>query len=86
MIPETLQQVSAGPTNPSVFSSACDDGRLLIYDPRDSTADKCQPYQSMCVFQEGSFQMIPEILQQVSAGPTNPSVFSSAHDERLHSR
>ena len=51
MIPETLQQVSAGPTNPSVFASACDDGRLLIYDPRDSTADKCQPYQSMCVFQ-----------------------------------
>ena len=51
MIPETLQQISAGPTNPSVFSSACDDGRLLIYDPRDSTADKCQPYQSMCVFQ-----------------------------------
>ena len=46
MIPETLQQISAGPTNPSVFSSACDDGRLLIYDPRDSTADKCQPYQS----------------------------------------
>ena len=41
MIPETPQQVSAGPTNPSVFSSACDDGRLLIYDPRVPTADKC---------------------------------------------
>ena len=46
MIPETLQQISAGPTNLNVFSSACDDGRLLIYDPRDSTADKCWPYQS----------------------------------------
>ena len=46
MIPETPQQVSAGPTNPSVFSSACDDGWLLIYDPRDSTAGKCWPYQS----------------------------------------
>ena len=46
IIPETPQQVSAGPTNPSVFSSACDDGRLLIYDIRDSTADKCWPYQS----------------------------------------
>ena len=46
MIPETPQQVSAGPTNPSVFASACDDGRFLIYDPRDSTADKCWPYQS----------------------------------------
>ena len=41
MIPETPQQVSAGPTNPSVFASACDDGRLLIYDTRDSTAGKC---------------------------------------------
>ena len=30
MIPETPQQVNAGPTNPSVFASACDDGRLLI--------------------------------------------------------
>ena len=40
MILETPQQISAGPTNPSVFSSACDDGRLLIHDPRDSTADK----------------------------------------------
>ena len=29
-IPETPQQVNAGPTNPSVFASACDDGRLLI--------------------------------------------------------
>ena len=28
MIPETPQQVNAGPTNPSVFAS--DDGRLLI--------------------------------------------------------
>ena len=46
MIPETPQQESAGPTNPSVFASARDDGRLLIYDPRDSTADKCWPYQS----------------------------------------
>ena len=46
MIPETPQQVSAGPTNPSVFSSACDDGRLLIYDPRYSTAGKGWPYQS----------------------------------------
>ena len=46
LIPETPQQVSAGPTNPSVFSSACDDGRLLIYDTRDSTAGKCWPYQS----------------------------------------
>ena len=49
MIPETPQQVSAGPTNPSVFSSACDDGRLLIYDTRDSTAGKCWPYHSQCV-------------------------------------
>ena len=46
MIPETPQRVSAGPTNPSVFASACDDGRLLIYNPRDSTAGKCWPYQS----------------------------------------
>ena len=46
MIPETLQHIGVSPTNPSVFSSACDDGRLLIYDPRDSTADKCWPYQS----------------------------------------
>ena len=46
MIPETPQQVSAGPTNSSVFSSACDDGRLLIYDTRDSTVGKCWPYQS----------------------------------------
>ena len=29
MIPETLQQISDGPTNPSVFSSACDEGRPL---------------------------------------------------------
>ena len=28
MIPETLQQISAGPTNPCVFSSACDDGSV----------------------------------------------------------
>ena len=49
MIPETPQQVSAGPTNPSVFSSPYDDGRLLIYDTRDSTADKCWPFQSLCV-------------------------------------
>ena len=41
MIPETPQQESACPINPSVFASAHDDGRLLIYDPRDSTADKC---------------------------------------------
>ena len=46
MIPETLQQISDGPTNPSVFSSACDEGRLLIYDTRGATADKCLPYQS----------------------------------------
>ena len=46
MIPETPQQVSVGPTNRSVFTSACDDERLLIYDIRDSTADKCWPYQS----------------------------------------
>ena len=46
MILETPQQVSACPINPSVFASARDDGRLLIYDPRDSTADKCWPYQS----------------------------------------
>ena len=46
MIPETLQQISVSLTNPCVFSSACDDGRLLIYDPRDSTAGKCLPYQS----------------------------------------
>ena len=46
MIPETPQQVSAGPTHPSVFASARDDGRFLIYDPRDSTAGKCLPYQS----------------------------------------
>ena len=46
MISWTLQQISAGPTNPSVFASACDDGRLLIYDTRDSTAGKCWPYQS----------------------------------------
>ena len=46
MIPESLQQISADPTNPSVFSGACDDGRLLIYDPRYSTAGKDWPYQS----------------------------------------
>ena len=44
MIPGTLQQISAGPTNPCVFSSASDDGRLHIYDTRDSTAGKCWPY------------------------------------------
>ena len=33
MIPETPQQVSAGPTNPSVFSSACDDGSSLYMIP-----------------------------------------------------
>ena len=49
MIPETLQQVSAGPTNPSVFASACDDGRLLLDDTRDSTAGKCWPNHSQCV-------------------------------------
>ena len=46
MISETPQQVSAGPTNPSVFASAYDDGRILLYDPRDSTAGKCLSYQS----------------------------------------
>ena len=46
VIPDTPQQVSAGPTNPGVFSGACDDGRLHIYDTRDSTAGKCWPYQS----------------------------------------
>ena len=46
MIPETPQQVNACPTNPSVFASARDDGRLLIYDTRDSIAGKCWPYQS----------------------------------------
>ena len=30
--------LSADPCNPSVFASACDDGRLLIFDIRDSTA------------------------------------------------
>ena len=45
-IPETPQQVSAGPPNPIVSASACDDGRLLIYETRDSTAGKCLPYQS----------------------------------------
>ena len=49
MIPETPQQVSAGLTIPSVFASDCDDGRLLIYDTRDSTAGKCWPYHSQCV-------------------------------------
>ena len=38
MIPETAQQVSACPINPSVFASARDDGKLLIYDTRNSTA------------------------------------------------
>ena len=46
MIPETPQQLSAGPTNPCVFASAHDDGRLLIYDTRDSTAGKSWPYHS----------------------------------------
>ena len=46
MIPDTPQQVNDGPTNPSVFASACDDGRFLIYDTRDSIAGKCWPYQS----------------------------------------
>ena len=45
-IPETPQQVSAGPTNPSVFASACDDGRLLIYDTRDSVVGKRWPFKS----------------------------------------
>ena len=30
----------------SVFARARDDGRLLIYDTRDSIAGKCWPYQS----------------------------------------
>ena len=45
-IQEVPQLISAGPTNPSVFASACDDGRLLIYETRDSTAGKCLPYHS----------------------------------------
>ena len=40
---DAVYGLSADPTNPSVFASACDDGRLLIYDTRDSTAGKCWP-------------------------------------------
>lgn len=36
---DAVYGLSADPTNPSVFASACDDGRLLIYDTRDSTTD-----------------------------------------------
>ena len=46
MIPETPQQVSAGPTNPSVFASACDDGRLLIYENQRLAVGKCWSYKS----------------------------------------
>ena len=43
---DAVYGLSADPTNPSVFASACDDGRLLIYDTRDSTAGKCWPSYS----------------------------------------
>ncbi|WAR18248.1 DCAF5-like protein [Mya arenaria] len=36
---DAVYGVSPDPTNPSVFASACDDGRILIYDTRDSCAD-----------------------------------------------
>ena len=35
---DAVYGLSADPCNPSVFASACDDGRLLIFDIRDSTA------------------------------------------------
>lgn len=37
---DAVYGLSADPCNPSVFASACDDGRLLIFDIRDSTAGK----------------------------------------------
>ncbi|KAH3853970.1 hypothetical protein DPMN_096508 [Dreissena polymorpha] len=36
---DAVYGLSPDPTNPSVFASACDDGRILIYDIRDSCAD-----------------------------------------------
>lgn len=43
---DAVYGLSADPTNPSVFVSACDDGRLLIYDTRDSTAGMLQLWMS----------------------------------------
>ena len=37
---DAVYGLSADPCNPSVFASACDDGRLLIFDIRDSTAGR----------------------------------------------
>ena len=43
MIPETPQQVIAGPTNPSVFPvPVMMEGSLYMI--LETTADKCQPY------------------------------------------
>ncbi|KAL4238831.1 DDB1- and CUL4-associated factor 5 [Mactra antiquata] len=36
---EAVYGLSPDPTNPYVFASSCDDGRVLIYDIRDSCAD-----------------------------------------------
>lgn len=36
---DAVYGLSADPCNPSVFASACDDGRLLIFDIRDSAAE-----------------------------------------------
>lgn len=36
---DAVYGLSPDPTNPNVFASACDDGRVLIYDTRDSCAD-----------------------------------------------
>lgn len=33
---DAVYGLSPDPTNPSVFATACDDGRVLIYDTRDS--------------------------------------------------
>lgn len=36
---EAVYGLSADPTNPHVFASSCDDGRVLIFDTRDTCAD-----------------------------------------------
>lgn len=35
---DAVYGLSPDPTNPHVFASACDDGRILIFDTRDSLA------------------------------------------------
>ena len=35
---DAVYGLSTDPTNPSVFATACDDGRVLIFDTRDSCA------------------------------------------------